>query len=168
MLSLVGTLPNIWELGGLICGSDKLSFIEISHEMLSMSILSIQLHTDQLCSDRAADQRLFFFCYIDSTIPLLSQSPISMLCSCTVRFVLDLVRNPKNRAQFLPINFINTRCLYVTKQSGCVLVFSERRLCCPGNRLRFLFTVEIKLRVVQHGSQFLIKIFTQTENQHQE
>ena len=50
---------------------------------------------DQLRSNCEADQRLCFR-YIDSTIPLLLKSEISIFyvtfCDCTARFVLDLVR----------------------------------------------------------------------------
>ena len=56
--------------------------------------------TDQLCGNREADQRLCFR-YMDSTISLLSESknfkPLTIFCDCTVRFVSDLVGNPKDR-----------------------------------------------------------------------
>ena len=58
---------------------------------------------DQLRGNREADQRLCFH-YIDSKIPLLFKSKISskIFCSCTVWFVLDLVRNrfSHNEAHF--------------------------------------------------------------------
>ena len=66
---------------------------------------------DQLCVNREADQRLCF-CYTDSTIPLLSESKI-LICSCTARFVSDLVGNPED--QFSQIRGSN-QCCY------CVLV----------------------------------------------
>ena len=47
--------------------------------------------TNQLCGNRAADQRLCF-CSIDSTTPIL---PIS--CCRTDQFVSDLVGNPEDR-----------------------------------------------------------------------
>ena len=55
---------------------------------------------DQLRGYHAADQ-CFFFCYIDSTAPLLPQTqnvmPLAIFCGCTARFVLDLVGNPEDR-----------------------------------------------------------------------
>ena len=51
--------------------------------------------TDQLRSNREADQRLCFR-YMDSTIPLLFE-PLAILCGCTARFVLDLVGKPEDR-----------------------------------------------------------------------
>ena len=51
--------------------------------------------TDQLCSYCTADQCLCFH-YIDSAIPL-PFSQLAILCCCTVRFVSDLVGNPKDR-----------------------------------------------------------------------
>ena len=50
--------------------------------------------TDQLCGNRTADLRLCF-CYINSTIPLLSK--FLAIFSCTARFVLDLVGNTEDR-----------------------------------------------------------------------
>ena len=55
---------------------------------------------DQLCSNRAADQRLCF-CYIDSTIPLLPKSKISIIQPTFVTVqpglcYLDLVGNPED------------------------------------------------------------------------
>ena len=54
---------------------------------------------DQLRANRAADQRLCFR-YIDSTIPLLYNSEISIVSifrGCTARFVSDLDGNPEDR-----------------------------------------------------------------------
>ena len=54
---------------------------------------------DQLRMNCAAVQCLCFH-YIDSTLSLLPKSEISsltILCGCTVRFVLDLVRNHEER-----------------------------------------------------------------------
>ena len=57
---------------------------------------------DQLCGNRSyctADQRLCL-CYTDSTIPLLPKSissHLAIFCGCTVRFVSNLVGNPKDR-----------------------------------------------------------------------
>ena len=48
---------------------------------------------DQLRGE--ADQRLWF-CYIDSTIPLLPK-PLAILCGCTAWFVSDQVGNPEDR-----------------------------------------------------------------------
>ena len=52
----------------------------------------------QLCSNCTADLHLCF-CYMDSTIPLLSKSKnfkLLTFCSCTSRFVSGLVRNPED------------------------------------------------------------------------
>ena len=58
---------------------------------------------DQLCSNCAADQHLYFS-YIDSTMdPLTLYSlirhfkPLTIFCGCTVWFVTDLVGNPEDR-----------------------------------------------------------------------
>ena len=55
---------------------------------------------DLFCGYREADLRLCFH-YTDSTIPLLStpeiSKPLAIFCSCTARFVSDLVGNPKDR-----------------------------------------------------------------------
>ena len=53
---------------------------------------------DQLRSNCAADQRLCFR-FMDSAIPLLSKSEISLafFCGCTAGFVSDLVKNPEDR-----------------------------------------------------------------------
>ena len=51
--------------------------------------------TNQLCGNSAADQSLCFR-YIDGKIPLHPRS-ISIFCSCTARFVSDLVRNRIDR-----------------------------------------------------------------------
>ena len=52
---------------------------------------------DQLCSNCETDQRLCF-CYMDSTIPLLSNSKnfklLAWFCDCTGRIVSDLVITP--------------------------------------------------------------------------
>ena len=64
---------------------------------------------DQLRGDREADQRLCF-CYIDSTIPLLSKSeikPLAIFCDCTARFVSDLVENQN-------VGFLLRRLIYNT------------------------------------------------------
>ena len=55
----------------------------------------------QLRGNHEADQRLCSR-YTDSTIPLLPKSeiyfkPLAFFCSCTVRFVWDLVGNPEDR-----------------------------------------------------------------------
>ena len=50
---------------------------------------------DQLRGNREADQRLCFR-YTDSTIPLLSEL-LTNFCTCTGRFVWDLVGNPEDR-----------------------------------------------------------------------
>ena len=50
---------------------------------------------DQLRGNREADQRLCFR-YTDSTIPLLSKLLV-IFCSCTARFMSDLVENPEDR-----------------------------------------------------------------------
>ena len=51
---------------------------------------------DQLRGNRDDDQRLCFH-YIDSTIPLLSESdnfkPLAIYCNCTAWFVFEQVRN---------------------------------------------------------------------------
>ena len=52
---------------------------------------------DQLRGNREADQRLCFR-YTDSTILyFLNFKHLDILCNCTVRFVLDQVRNPEDR-----------------------------------------------------------------------
>ena len=55
---------------------------------------------DQLRSNSEADQRLCF-CYMDSTIPLLSKSEMFKLlaisCDCIAWFVSDQVGNPEDR-----------------------------------------------------------------------
>ena len=54
---------------------------------------------DQLRSNCVADQRLCF-CYIDSTISLLSKmrnsNPLTVFCGCTAWFVSNMVGNPKD------------------------------------------------------------------------
>ena len=68
---------------------------------------------DQLRGNREADQRLWF-CYIDSSIPLLSKSEVSSLIvfSCIARFVSDLVGNQNvgfsthDMAHFVLISFL--------------------------------------------------------------
>ena len=54
---------------------------------------------DQLRGNRESGQRLCFR-YTDSTIPLLPKSkiskPLAIFCSCTARFMLDLVGNPED------------------------------------------------------------------------
>ena len=66
--------------------------------------------TDQLRSNCAADQCLFFR-YTDSTIPLLPKSEISSLyiaifCGCKARFVSDL------RSETPKSGFLKTRLIY--------------------------------------------------------
>ena len=52
---------------------------------------------DQLRSNYAVDQRLNFH-NIDSAIPLLTNfKPLAIFCSYTARFVLALVKKPKDR-----------------------------------------------------------------------
>ena len=54
-------------------------------------------YADQLRSNCAADQRPCFR-YTDTTIPLLPKfKALAVLCSCTARFVSDLVGNPEDR-----------------------------------------------------------------------
>ena len=50
---------------------------------------------DQLRSNCAADQRLFFLS-IHSTIPVLPKS-LAIFCGCTARLVSNLVGNPEDR-----------------------------------------------------------------------
>ena len=59
---------------------------------------------DQLRSNCEADQRLCFG-YMDSTIPLLLTTEISM-CNCTGRFVSDLVGNPEDRFSRVTAHFV--------------------------------------------------------------
>ena len=57
---------------------------------------------DQLRGNREADQRLYFR-YIDSTLPLLpiyEMLSLYIVCSCTARFVSDLVGNPEDRFSY--------------------------------------------------------------------
>ena len=67
--------------------------IEPHHEKTGFRLCENK-DADQLRGNREADQRLFFFRFTDSTIPLLSKSQ-SIFCSCTVWFVSDLVGNPE-------------------------------------------------------------------------
>ena len=57
--------------------------------------------TDQLHGNRAGADRRLCFRYIDSRIALLPEiqnfKPLVISCSCTVRFVSDLVGNLDNR-----------------------------------------------------------------------
>ena len=68
---------------------------------------------DQLCGNRAADQRLCFQC-IDSTIPLLPKFKISSLNPCSVvdsplysLVCFSLVGNPKVRFSYQMAHLIN-------------------------------------------------------------
>ena len=58
---------------------------------------------DQLCGNRTTDQRLFFFCYLDSTFPppfFLNPKyfkSLAIFSNCATRFVSDLVGTPEVR-----------------------------------------------------------------------
>ena len=62
--------------------------------------ICVKNDADQLHVNREADQRLCF-CYINSTIPLLSKSeifkPLAIFCGCAARFESDQVGNPEDR-----------------------------------------------------------------------
>ena len=51
---------------------------------------------DQLCSNHAADQHLYFR-YEDNTIPLLNYMPLTVFCGCKAWFESDLVGNPDDK-----------------------------------------------------------------------
>ena len=52
---------------------------------------------DQLRDNREADQRLCF-CYTDSkSLYFLNFKPLDIFCDCTMRFMSDLVGNPKDK-----------------------------------------------------------------------
>ena len=64
--------------------------------------------TDLLHGNRPADQRLCF-CYIDSTIPLLSKlkkfKPLAIFCACTAQFVSKHAGNLKDRFSHSAVQF---------------------------------------------------------------
>ena len=73
----------------------------MSHAIRKPSLYICQNKSaDQLCSNCAADQCLCS-CYIDRTIHLLilirNFKPIVSFYDCTALFVLDMVRNTKDR-----------------------------------------------------------------------
>ena len=68
---------------------------------------------DHLCSNRRADQHLYF-CHLDSTIALFMKSKISMFkiffCDCTCQFVSDLGGNLKDQFSREVAHVINNVC----------------------------------------------------------
>ena len=60
---------------------------------------------DQLCGNRTTDQRLCFR-YMDSTTSLFRNfEPLAIFCDFPVRFVSDLVGNPKDRFSDVSAHF---------------------------------------------------------------
>ena len=68
---------------------------------------------DQLCSNCTADQRLCFR-YMDSSIPLLPKSEISVFYICTGWFVSDIVGTPEDQFSCVTAHMmLQPRVLYV-------------------------------------------------------
>ena len=100
--------------------SDSIAgLIEPRHEKAAFCICKNK-DADQLRGNREADQRLCFR-YTDSTIPLLPKSRnLAIFCSCTARFVSDLVETPEDR-----FSHNEAQLGSVAEQTGLCLIWSK-------------------------------------------
>ena len=90
----------------------------MSRVMRKLACICENKDTDQLRSNREADQRLCFH-YMDSTITLLPKfmrnfKPLVIFCVCTARFVSGLVGKPKDWFSLNEAHMIN----YAIKKAG--------------------------------------------------
>ena len=128
-ISRQGWIQDLWigssnvQKGFILLILSEFSEINHEHDQKEMS-RGMRKPTFCICKNKAADQYFSvqlisaFICYIDSTIPLLSKSEISSLessCSCTARFVSDLVINPENRFSGVAAQMILTQRGFLSK-----------------------------------------------------